>query len=364
MRTSLRHFLLALACALAVAGVSTASSAGSVRLGYTFTPIAFPGHQTATWPWNVNTEGVVIGEYWTGAPNDAQNGSQALGFVDHFGHYVTIKEPNMGPYDEMNAMELTQSGEVIGGYYYGGSVSTAGSNGRIYIDRHGHFTNLNDPNAVASCTTGQCGTWPLSANFWGEVVGSYVGTDGVWHGFIYQHGHWTTVDNPGCGAGNATQFTGVGDQGMMAGQCVSDGGNGNQVSNFLYTAHGQSLTFPDLTAQQAPGILPNSPTEWGDSTELWGVNDHGLRDGRYFAAAPTQDCSDLGLTINGFVEQNDRVTPIIVPSKTIHLPDISNPNTCVMNMYGANEAGQIAGQYWDTSTQYGESYGFVVNTGF
>ena len=47
----------------------------------------------------VNTEGAVIGEYWTGAPNDAQKRVSGSRVVDYFGHYVTIKEPNMGPYD-------------------------------------------------------------------------------------------------------------------------------------------------------------------------------------------------------------------------------------------------------------------------
>jgi hypothetical protein len=401
VRTSLRHFLPAFACALAVAGVSAGSasarpgytftpiafpghematwpwnvntegavavpgvSAGSAsaRPGYTFSPIAFPGHQTATWPWNVNTEGAVIGEYWTGAPNDAQNGSQALGFVDYFGHYVTIKEPNMAPYDEMNAMELTQSGEVIGGYYYGTTVSTAGSNGRIYIDHHGHFTNLNDPNADTSCATGQCGTWPLSANFSGEVVGAYYTADGAQHGFIYQRRHFTTVDYPGKAG---TNLYDVSDQGLISGTSWDQ--SGNQI-NFLYSAEDGFVTFPDLTAEQAPGILPNTPVPpsgYGDATELFGVNDHGLRSGQYAAAPTTEQCgNNVGADVDGFIERHGSVTDLTVPSTTITLPDINNPSTCIMELWGANDAGQVAGQYWDTSTQYGESYGFVVNTGF
>jgi hypothetical protein len=130
MRTILYRCFAIGTCALAVAAVSAASASASP--GYTFTRIAFPGHGTATWPWNVNAKGAVIGEYWTGAPNDAQNGSHALGFVDSGGHYKTIKEPHMGRYDEMNAMELTRWGDVIGGYYYGTNSGAGTKDSLLY----------------------------------------------------------------------------------------------------------------------------------------------------------------------------------------------------------------------------------------
>lgn len=394
MRLTVRRIVFGFACALAAASVQAAtasaaagagsapnafagqqtpqlgvvtqanvSTAATAALGdYRFTAIAFPGHQAATWPWNVNAWGVVLGEYWTGAPNDAQDGSQALGFMDYRGHYVTVKEPDMGPYDEMNAYEVTQSGDVIGGYYSGDTASTAGSNGRIYIDHNGHFTNLNDPNATTNCASGQCGTWPLSANLYGEVVGAYVGTDGVWHGFIYRDDHWTTVDCP-LGAGYGANLYYVSDQGLISGSCYWDDGWRGVASNFFYTEQGQFVTFPDLTSTQAPGILPNTRAAWGDSTDLVAHNDYSVRDGNYWAAPTTQTCAANtgGVTFYGWVQHNDQVLPITVPSTTIPLPDISNPNTCAVEMWGDNEAGQVVGQYWgDTSSQYGKSYGFLM----
>jgi len=349
MRTILYRFFAIAACAVAVAAVSAASAAG---YGYTparFTPIAVPGHATATWPWNVNAVGVVIGEYWTGAPNDAPDGSQALGFVDFYGHYVTIKEPNMRPYDEMNAMELTRSGEVIGGFYTG-TASAPGSDGRIYIDRGGHFSNLNDPNANPSCATGDCGTWPLSANFSGEVAGAYYTSDGTQHGFINQHGHFTTVDYPDM---DNTNLIYVSDRGLISGVTWDQ----TTAFNFLYTPEGGFVTFPDLTDVQAPGILQNGPGY--DTTTLWGVNDRGLRSG-WYPTAGTGDCAAPVGNLDGFIEDHGKVIDLTVPSTTIPLPDISNPHTCLMFLWGANEAGQIAGQYWDTTTQWGASYGFLL----
>jgi len=360
VRISLRHFLLVLACVLVVAGVSAASASGWG--GYTFTPVAFPGHQAATWPWNVNTAGAVIGEYWAGQAY----ASESFGFVERFGHYWTISEPNRVSGDGMNAMELTASGDVIGGYYVPDANSVNnGQTGYIYIDRKGHFTNLSDPSADPDT-----GTWLLGANFWGEIVGGYVGrTDGSWHGFIYKHGAWTTVD--ACGSGEGTELINVSDGGLISGQCWSSEGFGPPVSNFLYTPQGQLITFPDLTAQQAPGILPNAPSEWGDSTVLWGLNDLGLRAGSYVATPTTSTCNtnESGATYYGYVEHNGRVTPIIVPSTKIHLPAISDPNTCAVLMGGANDVGQAVGKY-DANTQREpqneppDSYGFLMTPNF
>jgi hypothetical protein len=231
----------------------------------------------------------------------------------------------------------------------------ANPNGRIYIDHHGRFTNLNDPKADRSCATGPCGTWPLSANFSGEVVGTYYTRGGAQHGFIYHHGHFTTLDYPG--AAN-TQLNDVSDQGLISGAKWNH--RGKEI-NFLYSAKGGFVTFPDLTAKQAPRILPNTPviTGYGDATGLFGVNDHGLRSGQYAAAPSTPQPGGI-MGFNGFVERHGRVTDLIVPSTTIPLLDINSPSTCQMLLYGANETGQIAGQYWDTST--GASYGFVVKT--
>jgi probable HAF family extracellular repeat protein len=65
---------------------------------------------------------------------------------------------------------------------------------------------------------------PNAINDAGEVTGYYTDANFVPHGFVYQNGVFTTVDDP-LGVGG-TQIFGINDAGQLVGQYFDASGNG------------------------------------------------------------------------------------------------------------------------------------------
>src|SRR6185437_2720926 len=58
-----------------------------------------------------------------------------------------------------------------------------------FIDNHGHYTTLSDPNGVVTSATG--------INAFGTVIGDYGVTTGFSAAFVYDHGTYTTIEIDG-----------------------------------------------------------------------------------------------------------------------------------------------------------------------
>ena len=83
----------------------------------------------------------------------------------------------------------------------------------------GTYTTIDYPGAVQTDISG--------INNLGTMVGYYIDTAGVNHGFIYQHGSFTAFNDPyaGTGANQGTQGSGINDFGTIVGAYIDGSGN-------------------------------------------------------------------------------------------------------------------------------------------
>ena len=115
------------------------------------------------------------------------------------------------------------------------------------------YTTIDAPGAAPDQVIGGAygGTYPLSINNSGEIVGYYVDSTNGHHGFVYINGSFTTIDYTGCANASGTVFRGVNNSGEIVGHCgVSEG------LSFVY----QNGTFavinpgPNLSIFEASGV--------------------------------------------------------------------------------------------------------------
>jgi probable HAF family extracellular repeat protein len=108
--------------------------------------------------------------------------------------------------------------------------------GRVVTIECDQYTTLDDPNGVIAF--GQ-GTGANNINNLGEIVGSYADANGIYHGFIYQNGVYTTLDDP----------LGVGGTGLYG---VNDLG---QIVGVYFDASGTAYAFLATPTVPEPGSL-------------------------------------------------------------------------------------------------------------
>ena len=85
----------------------------------------------------------------------------------------------------------------------------------VFLIAKGQFQTLDFPESTLTQTFG--------LNNHDEVVGAYVDRSGLTHGFIFQDGHFTSVDDPEGVA--TTSINGINDRGQIVGFFVATGGN-------------------------------------------------------------------------------------------------------------------------------------------
>src|SRR5215469_12486228 len=190
--------------------------ASGVTHGYTlssngvFTSIDPPG-STFTTPNFISPEGVIVGAY-----SDAANVSH--GFVLESGKYTIIDFPG--------AAGTTLTGMDPAGNISGFSCSDPGcgspvaGNHSVVRSKAGLSTSFDPPGAIGS----QASAITPS----GEVVGAYVDSAGVEHGYILKGGVFSTTDFPGA---TFTFNGGVNPEGDIVGAYR----NGNVQHSFLFT---------------------------------------------------------------------------------------------------------------------------------
>ncbi|TMJ79401.1 MAG: hypothetical protein E6G76_28465 [Alphaproteobacteria bacterium] len=102
------------------------------------------------------------------------------------------------------------------------------------------YTILDDPLAT---TAGGGGTYATGINDAGQVVGQYLASDGLFHGFLYGNGAYVTIDDPAASAGGTTPQT-INDAGQIVG---TYGVNGGGLHGFLLTITPDPLPPPGGT---------------------------------------------------------------------------------------------------------------------
>jgi len=211
-----------------------------------FSALVPPGSSTA-YASAINVHGVIVGGL------DGSEYPQALhGFSYDHGTYTTIDYPG----SRFTAVYgVNDPGEIVGGYCLLPGEDACGGllnpTDHGFLDDHGNFTTIDFP--------GASGTQPSAINYAGVIVGSYdVGNAGP-YSFLYRNGTFTNIDFPGA---NWTFAGAINNHGMVAGYYQDNKG---QVHGFLYHAGKfQTVDHPNTSATGLTGL-----NDAGDIVGTW-----------------------------------------------------------------------------------------------
>jgi hypothetical protein len=217
---------------------------------------------------------------------------------------------------------INNSGDVTGAYADASGVY------HCYLRTPtGHFTYINDPNAGAVPNLDE-GTIGSDINDNNDVVGTYVDSEGVYHGFLYYDGRYTTVDVPGA---TDTIVDGANDLGVMIGNYYDSAG----VSHGFIDFHGFITRF------EAPG----AGDVYGTGTIPATISNDGVAIGVYYStSAPTLN--------QGWMFKDGKFTALTDPKAGDGPGEGTSPNAIAEN------CSAIDGYYWDSA---GNLHSFILD---
>ena len=239
--------------------------------------------------------------------------------------------------DQDEIVGLAQVGAARGGFLLLQGYANYSTGGTV----SGQPVAINDPNAGSSA--GQ-GTLPSGINDAGTIVGSYIDSNGIEHGFIDYGGNFTTLDVPaslGGAATNAvvTEVSGINNAGEVVG-FYGDGQNGATYS-FVYDTEGSDAgTYYTFS-------FPSS-----NDTVAAGINDHGDIVGH------TVDYIDGSYQTNGFMASDPPPSMMMrnINSGAFEIYNVSN------NQLGSPAALRTVGLDWQVAG-YGDFSGKTNESG-
>ena len=200
-------------------------------------PSATAGTTQAT---GINNSGTVVGNY--------VGGGAYHGFEEHGGTFTTITYPGANTAGTL-AYGINDSGDVAGQFYQSGSRNLQSF---LYISFLHAYVILSDPNAGSGANQG---TSASGINNSDEVVGTYRDSSGLAHGFVYNQGTFTTLDDPNAAPGS-TFGVGINNNGVVSGYYVDPSGHYHGFTEF----NGIYATV-------------NNPNPAAVNTQLFGIND-------------------------------------------------------------------------------------------
>jgi probable HAF family extracellular repeat protein len=212
-----------------------------VQTGASFVDAA-PSGSITSYLTGINRQGVAVGGFCTTAGGcNPEAGEHGYIYYSKSGKTHTIDFPLQGastvPYG------INDSGVIVGGYCPGSiscpqGLSNPANHG--FVDNHGVFTTLDFPNAQA--------TSAFAINKVGTIVGFYIINNIGPHAFLYQNGVFTTIDFPGSGY---TVATSINNLGVVAGGF----GNSTGAHGFIYyNGNFSQIDNPNATATAVTGI--------------------------------------------------------------------------------------------------------------
>jgi probable HAF family extracellular repeat protein len=184
--------------------------------------------------WGVNKSGQVVGWY-----QDAQGAYH--GFISEGTNALTFDYPGA----TATAMyDINDSGDIAGDFSQGGNYQ-----GFLYNKTKNTFTPINYPSAMETSAYG--------VNASDVVVGTYLDSAWVSHGFLWNNGVFSEIDYPGA---TNTIAVGINDSGLIAG--YSDEGDGFLFDGKTYTTvdvpNGRTLLSRVKNNQNVAGCVLDS----------------------------------------------------------------------------------------------------------
>jgi hypothetical protein len=250
-----------------IVGTGYLSGGGSEGISYKpaypsghFKAFSDPSQDTNTTVANgIDNLGDIVGSYTAGGPS--------LGFLDVGGSFSTISVPGSTSTtaNGVAAVGLSDTVDVVGTF----TVITGAYHAYLYDSGNDSYTTIDAPNGTNR-------TMASGINHKGQIIGRYVDTSGVGHGFIDTNGSIVTLDDPGAGDFD-TRPLGINDHGAVVGSYLDGGAH---IHGFLYVA-GVFTTLDD----------PNGV----NGTIASGINDNGDVVGSY---------TDSSSTVHGFLIQS------------------------------------------------------------
>jgi len=208
---------------------SNGSQHGFVLRDGSFSPVDIPGATSTDVAW-VNASGAIVGTYGTSTGGHA--------YVLSGGAISTIDFPSVNPICTAG-FGISNAGEVVGV----GFACNDFFHGQGYLFSKGQFTVIDVPGAT--------GTFPTMAIDSTRIVGTYIGSDGIFHGFLRQAGNFTTIDVPNS---TFTWITGINPGGEIVGFYNSQ--DGNQHGFVLRDGEFIPIDIPGATLSEGNGIDP------------------------------------------------------------------------------------------------------------
>ena len=255
------------------------------------------------------------------------------------------------------------------------------------------FTTIIYPNSIL--------TEAFGINDSGEIAGTYIDSQGVFHGFTYNASTaaFTSVTNPNQ---IGTVFFGINDNGQIIGESdgayfIYSGSSFDALSSFPAGDEGEADGINDsdqivgFEGEGGPGFLYDSGQTTiirfpgALDTEAFGINDSGQIVGWYaLPNSPASGFSYSGGTFTTINDSNELSTALLAISNNGEMVGfysngigaqgphaISDSNGVfssaeppdATNSYatGVNDAGQVVGYYISSVT--GETYGFLATPG-
>jgi hypothetical protein len=191
---------------------------------------------------------------------------------------------------------INRAGQMSGTFFGSDGVAHA----FIYSD--GKFNAISFPKADR--------TFGFGINDAASIVGYYIDHDNLTHGFLYDGKSFSTVDYP---KAKTTRANGINGSGEIVGGFVDETG----------VTHG----FIDKAGKFTPLDYPGATR-----TEAYGINDAGWIVGYH---------SDSKSVIHGFLDKAGVLTTV------------DYPGALRTNLYGINKSGQLSGTYIDRSKNHG-----------
>lgn len=274
-------------------------------------PKAGTGTGQGTTASDINTRGDVLGYY------ASRSGSGM--FLLHGRTYLPLASPQLTIKGVIGAypMGINDRGDVVGTY-----VDSRGRHG--FLLQQNRFTIFNHPQGAMTIQNRRMRlTSATDINNRADIVGMYVDSKGVMHGFLRHRGKYTTLTHPRAGTsdGDGTQATGINDQGDIVGvYSNSTGSHGFVLRDHRYTTLGY------------PGA--------GGDTSPMGVNEQGMITGFYV---------DRNGVHHGFIWQKGQFTKLDHPLAGTRGGQGTNPARL-------NDRGAIVGHFIDKK---GVPHGFL-----